>query len=50
LYVIEEYEKLKRIIVPTYEENLLLITYVTTDNDAILEPIIEEIHKELVLP
>ena len=46
LYVIEEYEKMKRITVPTYDGNLL---YVTTDNDAILEPIIQRIHKELVL-
>jgi hypothetical protein len=46
LYVIEEYEKMKRITVPTYDGNLL---YVTTDNDAILEPIIQGIHKELVL-
>jgi hypothetical protein len=37
---------MKRITVPMYDETLL---YVTTDNDAILEHIIEGIHKELVL-
>jgi hypothetical protein len=34
LYVIEEYEKIKRITVPDNQGNLL---YVTTDNDAVLE-------------
>ena len=45
MYVIEEYEKIKRITVPD-QGNLL---YVTTDNDAVLEPIIKQIHKELAL-
>ena len=45
LYVIEEYEKIKRITVPD-QGNLL---YVTTDNDAVLEPIIKQIYKELAL-
>ena len=46
MYVIEEYEKIKRITVPDNQRNLL---YVTTDNGAVLEPIIKQIHKKLAL-